>query len=302
MACSLWIYVEEAASGFRVSVESTCKLFFTRELASSLAGLREALKPVLGGFLYEPRGGLTELNYTMPRLELPVTPCRPGYLPQPYPPYSTADIEVVLDTRPRVEVYGLPYRRAAVIATTKRTLLEGTGYLVLAEPLEVFDDGTVAARDVGFFESSWPLVSDRRHLPIYLCEASRGYGLTAWAHCLEESRLPETIVEEGLKQARHNPLCRPRVYASLATRSGLEPYELAKGVELRLWRDSGGVRAVLARPDRLVFYLKQATSTGYIVAKTAINAGETLLGDWEEYSLLCRDCWLPISSRRVEVE
>ncbi|NOZ89496.1 MAG: hypothetical protein GXO15_06195 [Crenarchaeota archaeon] len=270
-ACSYHAVVDATAEPVKVRVEATCTL------------------KAADGSVHEPRGGVVRVEYTAP-LSLPVTPCRPGVLPVPWPPYTPVDALIVVDTEPGLDLYGLEYRKSTVISTTKRTLLEGGPYLQLAEAERVVDEAAAVARGVAPGEAGYPLLTGLEWVDRLLrCEAEEGSGLRAWGRCLESLEPPRGWEEVLLPLSRS---CPQRGYAALAERSGVDPHFIEAERPVRLARGWDGLAVAYSDIDGAAILVWKR---GGVTEERRLKKGFNTLGfGVEGYSLHCRLCRLSL--------
>ena len=273
MACSVNAYVDATASPLRVEVEATCPLVSQ------------------AGDLLEPRGSVLRLSYTLPgglRSWLPSTPCRPSLLPAPRERYTVVDASIVIDSRPGIDIYGLPERRHAVIAYTARTLLEGRGYLQLAEAAEPLSEAAAVPLGVAPGETGYPLLHPHPLVgEAQLCEARLGPGLRAWGECSNQPSMAPWLRRLASRG------CHCRAYAAAAARSSLDPAVLVDTGEPILLRRQGEGVIVHARIGGLVLELRRTRAGGEweSVALRLRPGVSKIPGAWEEAALLCNGCW-----------
>ncbi len=171
----------------------------------------------------------------------PLTPST-ATLWQPYPPYSSIDLEVVIDSDPKLEVYGLPVRRSNVIAMTKRTVLEGRSplQLVTVKGEDVVDEVSALVSGWLGFEVSAPLaprdlLGEPTMLSCHLYSEPE-----KWGECMFYNYRPVESLKEYAKRVEESVKRRSygfdrvamltRLYAGLAVISGLKPLELAEAL------------------------------------------------------------------------
>ena len=284
MACSYWLYIDATRQPPRLRVESTCPLTWADKVT-------------------EPRGSKIVLEHVIHELPVAVTPCR-RLLPVPWPPYTTVDAVVVVDSTPRTDFYGLPMRRSTVVSTVKRTVLEGRGYIQLVDSAlgQVIDEETllVPPGRLHWFETAIPVINGIPSLDhVKICEQLHGGTIESWAACLDHAGLPSQYVEEMLSVASGDAGCGQRVYAAAALRAGTSPEEIVKPVSLALEAAAKSVRVRLTGAKRMALLLARSGERGRTMVEAVIGEGENIVeGMWDSYSVVCRDCWLPISGRR----
>lgn len=283
MACSYWLYIDAARHPPRLRVESTCPLAWAGKVA-------------------EPRGSRIELETAIQSLPAAVTPCK-RLLPVPWPPYTTADAAIVVDSTPHTDFYGLPMRRSTVISTVKRTVLEGRGYIQLIDSAlgQVVDEETllVPPDRLYWFETSIPIVSGIPHLDqVKICEQLHGSTIEAWATCLEQARLTRQHVIEMLTAASRDPGCGQRVYAAAALRAGVKPTSISSPVSLAAKAAARGVEVRLSGVEQVTLLLSKEEKDKRLVVETTVKQGTNIVeGSWSSYSVVCRECWLPLPGR-----
>ena len=283
MACSYWLYIDATTEPPRIRVEATCPLSW-------------------GGRVIEPRGSNTVFETSIEHLPAAATPCR-RTLPTPWPPYTAADAMIVVDSNPHVDLYGLPERKSTVISTVKRTLLEGRSYIQLIDASigQVVGEETlmVPPDKLYWFETSTPIVSGAPHLDqVKICEQLHGGTIEAWAACLDQARLGKLHVIEMLEAASHDPGCGQRVYAAAALRAGVTPAGISSPVSLTARPAAGGVEVRLSGVEQVTLLLSREEKDGRLVAETTVKQGVNLIEDsWSSYSVVCRECWLPLPGR-----
>lgn len=153
-----------------VEVETTCPLYVVSgnlakldyKKSSGWNVMTECSSEGVNIVVIEPKGSIIHLVYKITKLNLPFTPCRTPTMPQPFPPYTVADIETVIDSSPKVDLYGLEDRGSSIVGIIKRTHMTGRGYLQLVEADKVVEGPIVIGRDVGWFEASWPILSVKK--------------------------------------------------------------------------------------------------------------------------------------------
>ncbi|KSW12256.1 hypothetical protein CF15_05765 [Pyrodictium occultum] len=306
VVCSVNVYVDATGPAPIASYEATCSILYVcGEVRVEPAESAEV--EVLGDtgcFVARNRGGRMSL-----RLEyrsLPETiPSRPA-LPQPYPPFSVVDAFVVVDSRPGLELYGLPFRRSAVVTLTQRTLLEGRSPLQLVVVDEALDELHGLSTRLGPLETLYPVLSgDEQVDGIKLCEAARGYGLQVWGECV--NKLGGVRVSPYLQLLRSTRARRPvfeavaaRLYAGTAVNSLLDPAELARklydmGLDTPVWarRSGGGLR--LEGIEGIRVWLRSLVDGVEKIEGLRMGRGPAVLsGEYSEIALACRQCWEPL--------
>ena len=281
--CSYRAYVDASESPARVRVEATCGLYGA------------AVESARGLWRVEPRGGVVELEYRSPWPRGPgvaASPCRPLLLPEPWPPFTPVDAEIVVDHAVGLDLHGLPERRTAVTPRVQRTVLAGHGYVVVAlvERRDVL--GAVEAR-VDALEAlgaGAPLYSGVEELDRVLgCEAAEG--MDRWAWCLERLGGPglnELLGRVAAMQPGWERACLvARLYAALHARSGRGP--LTGLLRVDSWVPPVVVRGrVLEASEDAVVGLRRRGVEEW----RRLGPGTVPLEGYEEAALLCRDCWL----------
>ena len=281
--CSYHAYVDASEGPARVRVEATCGLYGA------------AVEAVTGAWRVEPRGGVVRLEYHSPwprGFGVASSPCRPLLLPEPWPPFTPVDAEIVVDHPVGLDLHGLPERRTAVTPGTQRTLLGGRGYVALAVVERGDVLGAVEAR-VDALEAlgaGAPLYSGIGELDRVLeCEAARG--MDRWAWCLERLGGP------GLNGLLWRVAALPpgweraclvaRLYAALRARSGRDPLTGLLRVDSWVLPVVVRGRVLMASEDAVV-----GLRRGGVEEWRRLGPGTVPLEGYEEAALLCRDCWL----------
>jgi hypothetical protein len=305
MACSYWLYVDMMDEYTGVEVETTCPLYVVADNLAKLdykksSGWNVMTKYASEGVniaIIEPKGSIIHLVYKITRLNLPFTPCRAPTVPQPFPPYTVADIEIVIDSSPKVDLYGLEDRRSSVVGIVKRTRMTGRGYLQLVEADKVVDGPIVVGRDIEWFEASWPILSVKESVnKVKVCEKSRGFNLVSWGLCLEEACLDKQDVELFERLLKSSHPCIARILAATAIRSGISPYTLwGKRVSMDIVKNADSIVFTLTGLSRLGLYLRRREGDEQIIVLKYLKEGANIIdGVWEEYSLFCKECWRSI--------
>ena len=293
MPCSYWAYIDATAAPARVRLETTCSLY-----GPPVASLT-------GYWLLEPRGGKAGFEYTLAPEGLgrmAETPCTPLLLPQPWPPYTTADIELVVDTRPGLLIYGLPSRRSTVLTATQRTLLEGSGAVLQAVAVsenaavgseEAVVDGWLILATLPPLRSSLPDLEEAR-----LCALARP-GLEGWGRCLwtRGRGYSERLLADAPSHAWARACLYARLYAGSLAEAGLDPLYWARRV-----RAETGPWAPLSRRGRVLRVeaekargaLARREGGDLVVRETSLHKGVYGLEGWDAAGLACRSCLEPL--------
>jgi len=281
--CSYRAYVDASKEPARVRVEATCGLYGA------------AVERLTGLWRVEPRGGVVRLEYRSPwprGFGVAASPCRPLLLPEPWPPFTPVDAEIVVDHALGLDVHGLPERRTAATPSLQRTLLAGRGYVALA----VVDRGDVIGAAearvdaLGALGAGAPLYSGMEELDrVLACEASGG--MDRWAWCLERLGGPGLNSLLGgvasMRPGWERACLVARLYAALRARSGRDPLAGLLGVDS--WALPVVVRGrVLSAVEDAVVGLRR----GGVEEWRRLGPGTVPLEGYEEAALLCRDCWL----------
>jgi hypothetical protein len=294
--CSIWIYVDATSKPVRVEYESTCERLYR---CSS-----EGCKIVDVSSKFKDKLQVRDLSSL-----LPLTPSNPT-LWQPFPPYARADISIVVDSHPHVELYGLPLRKATVLTLIKRTLLEGASQLQL---VQIGGDDVVLGESEALvggwlgFEISYPLLPKAaRSNPIaaYCHEMS---GIERWGRCLYEYYSLEEHVLDYAGRLRRAASARGygvdvvamamRLYAGLAVASGFSPLELAEAIV-----SHGTFSPLVVRGDELkpihpeIRLGAKCSNSGmelYADASTVLKAVREYGCD--SLAIICRRCWQKMS-------
>jgi hypothetical protein len=228
-SCSVWIYIDATSMPVKIRYESTCEKHYKCDgksctmVDTSSHTFHDEIKV----------GSLDDV--------LPLTPSNPSIW-QPFPPFKPVDANVVVDSDPRVEVYGLPYRKSTVITLIKRSILEGYSQLqlirlsnndVVLSESEALVDGWLG------FELNYPLLPkpSSEELNINMVCHMAG-NIEAWGSCLYEyytftEHLQHYInrIAQTFSRRRYGAdlvAMLTRLYAGLAVASGFKPLELAE--------------------------------------------------------------------------
>ncbi len=294
MPCSYWAYID-ASSGIAASVriESTCSLYGPH------------VADLTGSWLAEPAGSKLVLEYSVPAAtinSMKATPCTPAPLPQPWPPYGQVDAEVIVDSRPGLNLYGLPIRRSTVLTLTLRTVLEGrvNGLQLVAvdasdvgSGAEAYVDGWLVVATVPPLLSRLPDLEDARRC------AARREGLDGWGRCLWERG--RGYSEKLLASMPAGPWTRAclytRFYAGSLVEAGVEPLSWLRRVrsEAGPWRPVellGSVLAVYAPRARIA--LARMRDGVFELREESVKEGIRVIEGWDAVGLACRSCLEPL--------
>jgi hypothetical protein len=294
MPCSYNAYIDASSTPAKIRIETTCSIY------------GEPVERLTGSWLLEPKGGHVKLEYSIPREqveEAKETPCTPKLLPQPWPPYSPLDAEIVVDTRPGILLYGLPERRSTVLTLTQRTLLAGRTpllQLVSVKEDDIVDD--VVARVEGWLVLATlpPLASSLHDLEDARHCGSQHPGLEGWSRCIWEKGRGYT--EKLLLDAPRGPWCRvclyTRLYAGSLAGAGVDPLYWARRVRgeagpwspLRLF--PGGVLRVEAPRARIA--LSKLEDGSWVLREEVLGEGVHSVDGWDAVGLACRFCLEPL--------
>lgn len=308
MTCSVSIYVDATGSTANVLYETTCEMVYMCSSAEVevVGGSAETTREN-GCVVAQSRGGKTtlRLRYGDPYAALTSTPTRPA-LPQPYPPYAVVDAGIVVDTKPGVDVYGLPFRKTGVVTLTQRTLLEGRSILQLAIADTVIDEAVAIVKQLGWLEASYPLLSGVEAVDeLKYCEALRGYGLRAWGECV--NKLGGIAASEhlaALSRALGNKLVfealASRLYAGTGLNSAIDPLSLAKRLYERrqvapVTASMQGKHVVIEGLSGVTLWLRGSLDGVERIEGVKLGS-EPIAVDYvyREVAIVCRGCWEPL--------
>ena len=310
VACSVNIYIDAEASQARVAYETTCEAVYTCSNGIEVVDGNVELHKVGSCMVARSKGGRLMLslkhNDSLRDL-LNSTPVRAS-LPQPYPPYTVVDASIIIDSKPGLDVYGLPLRRTGVITLTQRTLLEGRSILQIALPDDIIDEVTAVVRQLDPIETSYPLLSGIESVnEVKYCEANKGYGLTAWGECINrlggiEAGKRLTILRSLLSKSIAFEAFASRLYAGTAVNSAMEPLSLASMLlEKRqlapiIVDKHDGVLELEGLSGTVVWFRRhEAAGVERIVGVRIEDESLILSEEYEEIAVVCRSCWEPIS-------
>ena len=306
--CSIAIYGDQGVN-LRVEIESTCEKLYTCSNADTIRSVQGAsVAPFRGCYIIENKGSSVKISMRFPRVEgvIPDNPVK-GNLIHPYPPYTPAEILIVLDTSPYYDLYGLEIRGATVITSRKRVVLEGRGIVQLVDASQgtVLSDAEIVVDDVLAFESLYPVLPrDKHSRGIRLCSKKLG------------------IMEEGLNYDHGNPtyilgyvdylrkhynrMTRLQVQAALTKTYSLLPTSTKNVTRLAERLSSlSRIEAVLNQNGRLKLVpgleglplrLRRKEQDRTVIVETLLDPGKEIpANEWHEISVFCRECWEPLS-------
>ena len=302
--CNVWIYIDATGPTVRVEYESTCDCLY-RCGADGCSMVSVSSKFT------------TSLKFSNLESLLPLTPSNPT-LWQPFPPYRSADVSVVVDSDPKSEIYGLPARKSVVVTLTKRTVLEGVSPLQLVSiggADEVLGESEALVSGWLGFEVSYPLLPKVEgdvfeESIVWHCHHAGEISL--WGKCLYEHYTLSRHVREYLARLRKVASHRKygadvvamlmRLYAGIAVASGFAPLELA---EIMASHDlftpivisDDEIKAV---HPRLRVGVKCSSEGVEFIAEA--DKLHRLLREYKcnSVALICRRCWQKIDELRGE--
>ncbi len=304
--CDIAIYIRQETN-VRIEIESSCEKLYTCANTSLVKDVEHASpEPAEKCLIINNKGPYTRIEMLYPRLEkiIPETPLRAN-LVHVYPPYTRANVAMVLDTSPHYDLYGLEYRGATVITTTKRTILEGYGLIQLVESStsEQVDTAEVIVDDILGFETIYPILpKDSHSRGIRLC--SKQLGLSEEKLSYEHGNPVFIINYADYLRERARSLAKLQLQAGLMRLYSLLPLSHSQVVEIATHlAKSGRVDPIIKHEDSLVkkvpiaelpLRLRKTQNNSKIILETVITDSLDIRG-WEEVSIFCRECWEPLS-------
>jgi len=303
--CDIAIYIKQETN-VRIEVESSCEKLYT--CANNLIkDIKHAsLEPSERCLIINNKGPYAQVKMTFPRLEeiIPETPVRAN-LVHAYPPYTRANVAIVLDTSPHYDLYGLEYRGATVITSTKRTILEGNGVVQLVESTigEQVNTAEIIVDDILGFEAMYPILPRDKH--------SRGIRLCGKQLGLSEEKLnyehgnPLFVVNyASYLREKVESLAKLQLQAGLIRLYSLLPLSRSQVVEIAKHLSEAGRVDPIIKHEELLVKKVPVTELPLRLRKTQNNSKiilEAVLTDsldargWDEVSIFCRECWEPLS-------
>ncbi|HIQ24041.1 MAG TPA: hypothetical protein EYH50_03235 [Pyrodictium delaneyi] len=309
MTCSTSIYVDATGSAINVLYETTCEMLYMCCSAEvEVVGGSAKTSRENGCIVAQSRSGKMTLRLRYDSdfyAVLTSTPARP-VLPQPYPPYAVINASIVVDTKPGIDVYGLPFRKTGVVTLTQRTLLEGRSVLQLAIADTVVDESVAIVKQLDWLEASYPLLSGIEAVDeLKYCEALRGYGLRAWGECV--NRLGGIVAGEhlaALNKALENKIVfealASRLYAGTGLNSAIDPLSLAKRLYERkqiapVMVSKQGKHVVIEGLSGVTLWLRSRLNRVERIEGVKLGNEPIVVDEvYREVAIVCRWCWEPL--------
>ncbi len=304
--CDIAVYVRQETN-VRIEIESSCEKLYTCADTSLVKSVEHASsEPVEKCSIINNRGPYTQIEMVYPRLEeiIPETPVKAN-LVHAYPPYTRANVVMVLDTSPHYDLYGLEYRGATVITSTKRTILEGYGVIQLVESSisKQVDAAEVIVDDILGFETIYPILPrDSHSRGIRLC--SKQLGLSEEKLSYEHGNPAFIINYASYLREKAGSLAKLQLQAGLIRLYSLLPLNHSQVMEIaKHLSKAGHVDPIIKHENSLVkkvpiaglpLRLRKIQNNSKIVLETMITDSLDIRG-WEEVSIFCRECWEPLS-------
>ncbi len=304
--CDIAVYIKQETN-VRIEIESSCEKLYTCANTGLIKSLEHASpEPAEKCLIVNNKDPYMRIEMLYPRLEeiIPETPVRAN-LVHAYPPYTRANIIMVLDTSPHYDLYGLEYRGATVITSTKRTILEGYGVIQLVESSisKQVDAVEVIVDDILGFETIYPILPrDSHSRGIRLC--SKQLGLSEEKLSYEHGNPAFIINYASYLRGKAGSLAKLQLQAGLIRLYSLLPLSRSQVVEIaKHLSEAGRVDPIIKRENLLVrkvpiaglpLRLRKTQNNSKIVLETVLTDSLDIRG-WEEASIFCRECWEPLS-------
>ena len=304
--CDIATYIKQETN-VRIEIESSCERLYTCANTCLIRNVEHAsIETREECSIINNKGPYIQIKMSYPRLEeiIPETPVRANLI-HVYPPYTRANIAIVLDTNPKYDFYGLEYRGATVITSTKRTVLEGHGVTQLIESSvsEKVDTVEVIVDDILGFETIYPILPrDSHSRGIRLC--SKRLGLSEEKLSYEHGNPAFIVNYASYLKKKAGSLAKLQLQAGLIRLYSLLPLSHSQVVEVAKYLSEAGHVSPIIKQEKMLVKKVPVTGIPLRLRKTQNNSKiilETVIMDsldirgWEEVSIFCRECWEPLS-------